>query len=49
MNIRHAIDLGEYKVIINYDNSGNGHIVVEVLDELDGPIDSIEVTNSDDE
>ena len=43
------IDLGEYKVIINYDDSGNGHLVVTVLDELDGEIETIEVENGDGE
>jgi len=39
------IDLGEYKVVINYDDSGNGRLVVTVLDELDGEIETIEVEN----
>jgi len=43
------IDLGEYKVVIDYDDSGNGHLVITVLDELDGEIETIEVENGDGE
>jgi len=43
------IDLGEYKIVIKYDDSGNGHLVVIVLDELDGEIETIEIQNGDDE
>jgi hypothetical protein len=43
------IDLGEYKVVINYDDSGNGHLVVTVLDELDGEIETIEIENGDED
>lgn len=46
---KQIVDLGEYKVVINYDDSGNGHLVVTVLDELDGEIETIEIQNGDDE
>ena len=43
------IDLGEYKVVIDYDGSGSGRLVVTVLDELDGEIETVEIENGDDE
>lgn len=43
------VDLGEYKVLIDYDDSGNGHIIVTVLDEGEEPIEGIEIRNSVDE
>jgi len=40
------IDLGEYIIDIKY-NSSNGSLEVIVLDELGGIIESIDITNSD--
>jgi hypothetical protein len=42
-----TIDLGEYVVVITYDNE-TGSISVEVLDELHEIIESIDITNSED-
>jgi hypothetical protein len=42
-----TIDLGEYIVVITYDNE-TGSISVEVLDELHEIIESIDITNSED-
>jgi len=43
--IEKTVDLGEYKVVIEYDDSGNGYINVTILDELGGIIESLEVDN----
>lgn len=43
--IEKIVDLGEYKVVIEYDNSGNGYINVAILDELGGVIESLEIDN----
>lgn len=40
------IDLGEYKILIDYD--GNGGLDVTVLDELGDEIEGIYITNSED-
>jgi len=40
------IDLGEYKVLINYD--GDGGLDVTVLDELGDEIEGIYISNSED-
>ena len=42
-----TIDLGEYIVVITYDNETDS-ISVEVLDELHEIIESIDITNSED-
>lgn len=42
-----TIDLGEYIVIITYDNE-TGSISVEVLDELHELIESLDITNAED-
>jgi len=39
------IDLGEYKIKIEYNNDGSGQLKVTILDELDGPIESLEISN----
>jgi len=39
------VDLGEYKVDIEYDDT-TGAIEVSVLDELEGLIENITITNS---
>lgn len=41
------VDLGEYKVLIEYNGDGSGHLIVTVLDELDEPIEGIEITNGE--
>jgi hypothetical protein len=48
MEIRKIIDLGEYVVNILY-NDVTGSIEVEILDELDEVIESISITNSDED
>ena len=40
-----TIDLGEYKVVIDY--GGNGHLIVRILDELGDDIEGIEITNDE--
>ena len=45
MEVNKKIDLGEYIVVINYDDS-TGTITVDVLDELEESIESITITNS---
>jgi hypothetical protein len=45
MIIKKRVDLGEYKVDIEYDDT-TGAIEVSVLDELEGVIEAIYVTNS---
>jgi hypothetical protein len=45
MEVNKRIDLGEYIVVINYDDK-TGTIVVDVLDELEESIESITVSNS---
>ena len=47
MLITKRIDLGEYFVDIEYDDE-TGAIEVTVLDELEGVIESITITNSED-
>lgn len=42
-----TIDLGEYIVNITYDNE-TGSISVEILDELHGLIESLDITNAED-
>lgn len=49
MKIKHTVDLGEYKVVIDYDASGNGHLVIEVFDELEDSIDGLEIQNETDD
>ena len=40
------IDLGEYKIIIDYDVD-NGSLEVTILDELDDIIDLINISNNE--
>lgn len=47
MKITKKVDLGEYIVLINYDKK-SGLINIELLDELQGLIESITVINSED-
>ena len=47
MLITKRVDLGEYFVDIEYDDM-TGAIEVTVLDELEGVIESITITNSED-
>ena len=47
MLINRRIDLGEYIVDIEYDDE-TGAIEVVVLDELEGVIESITITNAED-
>jgi hypothetical protein len=46
---KQRVDLGEYKIDIEYNDDGSGHLIVTVLDEAEGPIEGIEISNSDEE
>jgi hypothetical protein len=48
MEIIKKVDLGEYIVVINYEDT-TGSLVITVLDELEEEIESLEITNDDDE
>jgi hypothetical protein len=48
MEIIKKVDLGEYIVVINYEDT-TGSLVVTVLDELEEEIESLEITNDEDE
>ncbi len=47
MIVRKKVDLGEYIIDIEYDDV-TGAIEVTVLDELEGIIESITITNTED-
>lgn len=47
MKTTKRIDLGEYIIIINYDDS-DGSLDVTILDELEDIIDTMSITNDDD-
>jgi hypothetical protein len=47
MIVRKKVDLGEYIIDIEYDDV-TGAIEVSVLDELEGVIESITITNTED-
>jgi hypothetical protein len=47
MIVRKKVDLGEYIIDIEYDDV-TGAIEVTVLDELEGVIESITITNTED-
>ena len=42
---KQTVDLGEYKVVIEH--NGDGHLIVTILDELEEPIEGIEISNVD--
>ena len=46
MKTKKILDLGEYIVKVTYDDS-NGYLKVDVLDEIEVVIESIEIVNSD--
>ena len=48
MKITKEVDLGEYTVIIEYDDNGSGYIKVAINDELGEEIEHIEIENDDD-
>lgn len=48
MKTTKKIDLGEYKVVIEYDDNGSGYIKVTINDELNDEIEHIEIQNDDD-
>jgi hypothetical protein len=48
MEIIKKVDLGEYIVVINYEDT-TGSLVVTVLDELEEEIESLEITNDDED
>lgn len=48
MEINKRIDLGEYIILLNY-NEETGSLEVQVLDELEDLIESINITNDEDE
>jgi len=43
------ITVGEYIVVIKYNDDGSGHIKVSILDELQDEIEHIEIINDDSE
>ena len=45
MKITKEIDLGEYIVVIEYDDNGSGYIKVTINDELGEEIEHIEIEN----
>jgi hypothetical protein len=47
MKVTKKVDLGEYIIIIDYDDV-TGSLDVTVLDELEGVIEAINVTNDED-
>lgn len=47
MEIIKKIDLGEYIIVIKYEDT-TGSLEVEVLDELEEVIESLEITNDED-
>lgn len=49
MKLTKQIDLGEYIVVINYDDNGSGYIKVTILDELEEEVESIEISNDNDD
>ena len=49
MILTKKIDLGEYTVVIEYDDNGSGYIKVAINDELGDEIENIEITNDDEE
>jgi len=48
MKLTKNIDLGEYKVVIEYEDNGSGYIKVSINDELGEEIEHIEIQNDDD-
>lgn len=42
---KQIVDLGEYKIVIEHNNDGSGELVVTILDELDGEIERIDISN----
>ena len=46
---KQRVDLGEYKIDIEYNDDGSGHLIVTILDELEDPIEGIEITNKEDD
>jgi hypothetical protein len=48
MRIKKKIDLGEYIIKIRYEDT-TGELEVLVLDELNGVIESLNITNDNDE
>jgi hypothetical protein len=49
MVITKQVDLGEYIIVIDYNDDGSGYIKVSILDELEEEIDFVEVSNDDPE
>ncbi len=47
MLLTKQLDLGEYIVVIDYNDDGSGYIKVSILDELQDEIEFIEVINDD--
>jgi hypothetical protein len=48
MKLTREVDLGEYIVVIEYDDNGSGYIKVTVNDELGDEIEHIQIENDDD-
>jgi len=48
MLITKKVDLGEYIVVIEYNDDGSGYIKVSILDELEEEVEFIEIENDED-
>jgi len=48
MEITKKIDLGEYIIVVEY-NDTDGSLNVTILDELEGVIEAIRITNDEDD
>ena len=48
MEIIKKIDLGEYIIVVEY-NDTDGSLNVTILDELEGVIEAIRITNDEDD
>lgn len=49
MILTREVDLGEYVIIIDYNDDGSGYIKVSIKDELGDEIENIEIKNVDDD
>lgn len=49
MKITKQVDLGEYIINIEYNDDGSGYLKVNIFDELGDEIESIEVSNENED
>lgn len=49
MILTKKVELGEYTIVIEFDDEGNGYLKVTILDELETEIEHIEITNDEDD